>query len=142
MRVLAALGALCFAYLAVIPGALVGATIDPACAGSSCGYSTPVTVYLVIAFAATALALAGSALGLALFAAHPSASNERVVRGSLKVSVAMIGVVLLSELALPHPVAALVIVAICVPVGLVGAARRAEVARGRPPAAGTRTGPG
>ena len=132
MRILAALGAVCFAYLAVIPGAVVGATIDPACAGSSCEYSPPVTVYLVIAFGATTLALAGSALSLALFAARPSASSEHLVRASLKASAVLIGVVLLSELALPHPVAALVIVALTIPVALIGAARRRDALSGHP----------
>ena len=143
VRVIAALGALCFAYLAVIPGAVVGATIDPACAGSSCGYSPPVTVYLVIAFGATTLALAGSALALALFALRPSASNGRIVGDCLKASAVLIGVVLLSELALPHPIAALVIVALTIPVALIGAARRADTSiRPRPPAAGRRRAPG
>src|SRR5689334_25001075 len=57
VRVLAALGALCFAYLAIIPGAVVGATVDPACAGAQCSYSAPVTVFTVGVFAAAALAL-------------------------------------------------------------------------------------
>ena len=62
MRVLAALGAICFAYLAIIPGAVVGATIDPACSGSQCSYSPPVTVYMVLVFAASSLALVASAV--------------------------------------------------------------------------------
>jgi hypothetical protein len=66
VRVLAALGAVCFTYLAVIPGAVVGATVDPACSGSQCSYSGPVTVYLVIAFGASALALAAAAVAMAL----------------------------------------------------------------------------
>lgn len=143
MRVIAALGALCFAYLAVIPGAVVGATIDSACAGSSCEYSQPITVYLVIAFGATTLALAGSALSLALFSLRPSPSNGRNVRGCLKASAVLTGVVLLSELALPDPVATLVIVALTIPVALIGAARRSDTSiPGRPPGAGTRRAPG
>jgi hypothetical protein len=142
VRVIAALGAVCFAYLAVIPGAVVGATIDPACAGPSCAYSAPVTVYLVIAFGATTFTLAASAFSLALFAARPSAGNARLVRGFLKASAVFTGAVLLSELALPHPVAALVIVALTIPVALIGAARRAETSPARPPGAGTRRAPG
>ena len=138
VRVLAALGAVCFTYLAIIPGAVVGATVDPACSGSQCSYSGPVTVYLVIAFGASALALAASAVAMALYAARPTTRNAGLIRGSLKVSAALIGVVLLSELALPHPVAAIVIVGICVPVALIGAARRAT----GPPGAGTRRAPG
>ena len=140
VRVLAAFGALCFAYLAVIPGALVGATVQPACAGSDCNYSTPVMVYLVIAFAAIALALAAAALSMAMFAVSPSARNAGLIATTLKASALLTGVVLLSELALPDPVAVLVIVAVCVPIGLVGAARRAS--RARPPGAGTRRAPG
>jgi len=133
VRVLAALGALFFAYLAVIPGAFIGATVDSACAGPQCGYSPPLTVYLVVAFGATALALAASAVTMATYAVRPSRSNERLVTLSLKASVASVGVLLLSELALPHPVAALVIVAACVPIALIGAARRRGPTRARLP---------
>jgi hypothetical protein len=142
VRVLAALGAVLFAYLAVIPGAVVGATVDPACAGSSCEYSQPVTVYLVIAFGATALALAASALSMALFATRPSAGSEKLVRTSLKASAVSTGVLLLSELALPHPVAALVIVGVCVPFTLIGAAGRRGATPARSPGAGTHRAPG
>jgi hypothetical protein len=124
VRLLAALGAVCFAYLAVIPGAVVGATVDSACAGPQCGYSPPVTVYLVVAFGATALVLAASAVTMAIYATRPSPVTERLVRTSLKASAALIGVLLLSEIALPHPLAVLAIVAACVPIALIGAARR------------------
>jgi hypothetical protein len=137
VRVLAALGAVCFAYFAIIPGAIVGATIDPACSGSECAYSPPVAVYMVVIFAATALALLASAAVLALYAARPSARNARLIRIALKASAVTIGVVLLSELALPDPVAAIVIVGVCVPVALIGTARRV-----RPPGAGTHRAPG
>jgi hypothetical protein len=138
VRVLAALGALCFAYLAIIPGAVVGATIDPACSGSQCAYSPPVTVYMVVIFAASALALIVSAATLALYAARPSTRNARLISIALKASAVAIGVVLLSELALPDPIAAIVIVGICVPVALIGTARRTT----RPQGAGTRRAPG
>jgi len=133
VRVLAALGAVCFAYLAVIPGALVGATVDSACAGPQCGYSPPVTVYLVFAFGATALALVASAVTMAIYAMRPTRSSERLVGVSLKASAALIGVLLLSEIALPHPVAAVAIIAVSVPIALIGAARRRESTRARLP---------
>jgi hypothetical protein len=142
VRVLAALGAVSFAYLAVIPGALVGATVDSACAGPQCGYSPPVTVYLVVAFGAATLALAAAAVTMAMYAARPSPSHERLVGVSLKVSATLISVLLLSEIALPHPVAVLAIVAACVPIGLIGAARRRTPIRARPPRAGTHRSPG
>lgn len=124
MRVLAALGAVLFAYLAVIPGAVVGATIDSACAGSACEYSPPLTAYLAVAFGLTAVALGASAITMAIYATRPSPRSERLVTISLKASVALVGVLLFSEVALPHPVAAIVILALCVPVALVGATRR------------------
>jgi len=140
VRVLAALGAICFAYLAVIPGAVVGATIDPACSGSQCSYSPPVTVFMVFIFAATSLALLASAGTLALYAVRPSTRNAGLIAIALKASAVAIGVVLLSELALPDPVAAIVIVGVCVPVALLGTARRSS--RARPPAADTHRAPG
>ena len=140
VRVLAALGAICFAYLAIIPGAVVGATIDPACSGSQCSYSPPVTVFMVFIFAATSLALLASAVTLALYAVRPSTRNARLIAIALKASAVAIGVVLLSELALPDPVAAIVIVGVCVPVALLGTARRSS--RARPPGADTHRAPG
>ena len=137
MRVLAAVGALLFAYLAVIPIAVVGSTLDSACAGSECGYSAPLSVYLVIAFGAAAVALSAAAVSMAAYAARPSARTARLIRASLKVSVAVIGIVLFSELAIPHPVAAVVIAALVVPLAMMGAA-----ARERRPEAGTRRAPG
>jgi hypothetical protein len=140
VRVLAALGAICFTYLAIIPGAVVGATIDPACSGSQCSYSPPVTAFMVLIFAVSALALVASAAALALYAVRPSDRNANLIRTALKASAVTIGVVLLSELALPDPVAAIVIVGVCVPVALIGTARRAS--RERPPGAGTHRAPG
>jgi hypothetical protein len=140
VRVLAALGAICFAYLAIIPGAVVGATIDPACSGSKCAYSPPLTVYMVVVFAASAIALIAAAATLALYAARPSSRNARLIHIALKASAVAIGVVLLSELAIPDPIAAIVIVGVCVPVALIGTARRTS--RGRPPGAGTHRAPG
>jgi hypothetical protein len=136
VRVIAVLGALLFAYLAVIPAALVGATVDPACsASSSCGYATPVTVYLVIAFAVCSLGLVGAALSLAAFAASPSASTGRLVGRALKLSVAGVGVLLYSEFVLAYPIPALVILAISVAGGW-------SISRVRPRRAGTRRAPG
>ena len=132
MRAIAALGALLFAYLAVIPAALVGATVDPGC--ESCGYSAPVTVYLVAAFAVSSLALAGCAISLAAFAAQPSRSTGRLVGQSLRISAATIGILLFSEFALIHPVAAIVIAAVSLPVGWL-------IVRGRPPRAGAGRAP-
>lgn len=114
MRVIAVLGALFFGYLAVIPAALVGATLDPGCTASSCGYAPAITVYLVAAFGACSVALAASAVALAAFAARPSSSRSRLVGRSLAASATAIGLLLLSEFALGYPVAAAVVVAVSV----------------------------
>lgn len=115
MRVIAVLGALFFAYLAVIPAALVGSTVDPACsASSSCGYATPVTVYLVAAFAACSLGLLAAGLSLAVFAASPSPSSARRVGPALRLSALGVGLLLFSEFVLAYPVAAPVILAVSV----------------------------
>ena len=137
MRVLAAFGALLFAYLAVIPVAVVASTLDSACAGSECGYSAPLSAYLVVAFGAAALALGAAAGTMVAYAARPSAGNARLIRTSLKASAAVIGIVLFSELAIPHPVAAIVIGAAIVPLALIGATTRE-----RRPGVGTRRAPG
>jgi hypothetical protein len=136
---------LLFAYLAVIPLAVVGSILDSACAGSGCGYGAPLSVYLVIAFGAAGLALGAAAVSMAAFAARPSAGAARLIRASLRASVAAIGVVLFSELAIPHPVAAIVIAASIVPLALLGAARASStsgLSRERRPGAGTRRAPG
>ncbi len=133
MRALAALGAISFAYLAVIPGALVWATADPAC--ESCGHSTAVSVYLVLAFAASSVILAGAAISLAAFAARPSTRTEALVGRSLRISAAAVGVLLLSEFALVYPVAAAVIV----PASALGGWL---ITRGRRPSTGRPRAPG
>lgn len=130
VRPLAVIGAMLFAYLAVIPAALVGATVDPGCE-SGCDFAAPITVYLVIAFGASALALAGSALGFAAYAARPTRTSSRLLGRSLQVSAICIGVLLFSELALGYPVAAATIAAASLVAGWL-------ITRARPPRAGMR----
>jgi hypothetical protein len=108
VRALAVIGALLFAYLALIPALLVGATVDPGCE-SGCEFAMPITVYLVIAFGACALALLGSAAGFAAYAARPSRASVRLLGRSLRLSALTVAILLLSEFALGYPVAAAVI---------------------------------
>jgi hypothetical protein len=115
VRALAVIGALLFAYLAVIPAALVGATLHPACEGS-CGYAAPLSAYLVLAFVASSAALAASAVCLAAFAVRPSSKTTGLVGRSLQISAAVIGVLLFSEFAIAYPVPAVVIAAVSAPV--------------------------
>jgi hypothetical protein len=117
VRVFAAIGSLLFAYMALIPGALVGANLDPGCE-AGCGFALPITVFLAIAFGACALALAASAISLAAYAARPDHTTGRLVSRSLAVSALTVGVLLFSELALVYPVAAAVIAAASVVLGL------------------------
>jgi hypothetical protein len=130
VRAIAVLGAVLFAYLAVIPAALVGATVDPGCE-SSCGYSAGVSVYLIIAFSLCAVVLICCAVVLVAFAARPSRRTRGLVGRWLRVSAAAIGALLFSEFALIHPVASVVIA-----VGSLGVAWL--ITRGRPPGGGPR----
>jgi hypothetical protein len=133
VRVIAVLGSVLFAYLAVIPGALVGATLNPACE-SSCGYAPAITVYLVIALGLSSLALVGSAVTLALFASRPSARTGMLVRRSLQITAAAIGALLFSEFALVYPVAAAVAAGVSIPGAWL-------ITRGQPPRPGATRGP-
>lgn len=105
------IGALLFAYLALIPALLVGATVDPGCE-SGCGFAAPITVYLVIAFGACALALLGSAVGFATYAVRPSRASGTLLGRSLRISAATVAFLLFSEFALVYPLAAAVIAAV------------------------------
>jgi hypothetical protein len=133
VRAIAVLGALLFAYLAVIPAALVGATLDPGC--ESCGSSAPVAAYFVIAFAACAVALGAVAVSMVAFAARPSRTSAARVGLALRISATVVGVLLLSEFAAAYPLAAAVIVPVCLSAVWL-------ITLGRPPRAGTRRAPG
>lgn len=105
MRLIAAAGSLLFAYLALVPAGLVAATADPACAGGGCETGLAGKLLLIPAYGAAFLALAASALALALYAIRPSANGEARIRRALAAAALAAGVALLVLLALAEPVA-------------------------------------
>ena len=84
MRVLAAIGALLFAYLALIPGGLLVSVWDSACSGGSCETSLFSRLAFTVLYGLCLVAVLGSA---AAFAGHALrgtlASQERLSRALL-----------------------------------------------------------
>ncbi len=103
MRLLAALGAMLFLYLAVIPAGLVYSTIDSACQGAGCNTPFFARVGLVTLYSACFVAIFGTAT---LFARHALAGSietqDRLVSG-LRVSAAVIGFTLFVLFAIATP---------------------------------------
>ena len=108
MRFVSVLGALLFAYLAVIPFGLVISTLDSACAGAGCETSLPSKVVFTLLYGICLLALAGTA---ALFAAHAALvtgrSQERLV-GGLLASAAIVAVVAFCLFFVAYPLGAVI----------------------------------
>ena len=84
MRVLAAIGALLFAYLALIPGGLIFSVWDSACSGGSCETSLLSRVAFTLLYGLCLAAVLGTA---ALFADHALrgtlATQQRLPRALL-----------------------------------------------------------
>lgn len=111
LRLACLAGAGLFAYLSLIPGGLVIASLDPACSGPRCGYSAVGDVFLVITYAASFAALLGSAACFALLALRPAsrAAIARLVR-SLGITAVALGAAMLAILAVAAPFLALALV--------------------------------
>lgn len=112
MRIVAGIGALLFAYLALVPGGLVLSTLDSPCAGGTCGTGLGSDIVLVVTYGATLAAIAGTSAALSLYAIRPTAGGERLIRRMLGLSVAAVALAFLVIFAIAQPVAALVTVAI------------------------------
>lgn len=108
MRVLCALGAIVFLYLALIPAGLVASTLDSACAGEACETSVLSRVGFTALYGLCLVALLGSAL---LFANHAirldGRSGERLVR-SLALTGAVVGITLFVLFFVAFPLGGLV----------------------------------
>jgi hypothetical protein len=133
VRAIGALGALLFAYLAVIPAALVGATLDPGCE-TACGSGTFTTAYLVIVAAACALVLLAAAVTLAAYAIRPSPAAIGRIARALGISALLVGLLLFSEVLLAYPGPGLAIAGFSALVGV-------SLTLARRPPAGRRRGP-
>jgi hypothetical protein len=112
MRYLAGLGAMAFAYLTLIPVALIGSTLDPACAGSQCEtglLSDIVFTTLYVGCAAGMLAISGT---LSLYVFRPSVLGEGwIVRAMIGTAI-VLGLTFFALFAVGNLVPAAVILAI------------------------------
>lgn len=112
MRVIAAIGSVVFAYLAIIPAGLVVSTIDPACAGSECETGLARDIPLTVGYIAAFLALGGTSAALSLYAFRPSVGGERWIRRLLAASLLAVGASLGVLFAIAEPLPAAVTLAI------------------------------
>lgn len=112
MRIVAAIGSIVFAYLAIVPGGLILSTFDSACSGGTCGTGLGSDILLTATYGAAFLAIAGTSAALSLYAFRPTVSGERWIRRMLGASVATVGVAFGVLFALGEPIAALVTIAV------------------------------
>lgn len=83
VRILSGLGALFFVYLALIPGGLIGSTLDSSCAGSGCETSLLSKVAFTAIYGLCGLALVGVAAALANHTLRGTVATERRVQRGL-----------------------------------------------------------
>jgi hypothetical protein len=104
MRFVSGIGTVVFAYLALIPFTLIGSTLDSACSGPGCDTALPVEVLLVGLYAASLLALAGTAV---VFADHAIRGRDEALARepfALRVCGAVVGVTLFLLFCLISPI--------------------------------------
>jgi hypothetical protein len=110
MRVIAGLGAVLFAYLALIPGGLVFATLDNSCDG--CGEDLAVAIVLTAAYVLCFLGLLVAALSLARYALHPGSEEGSRVGTALAIAAALTGLTLFALFVVAFPIGGVAIAAI------------------------------
>ena len=112
MRWLVLAGSLLFAYLALLPGGLVVATIDPACAGPDCDQPLAQDILLGVLYAACFAAVVACSVTMALYFFRTTVGGELWIRRALVAALAAVGLTLLAHFALTFPLAALFTVAV------------------------------
>jgi len=112
MRWLVLAGSVVFAYLALFPGGLVVATVDPACAGPDCGQPLAQDIVLGVLYAICFAAVVACSVTMAMYFFRPTVNGELWIRRALVASLAAVGVTLLAHFALTFPFAALFTVAV------------------------------
>ncbi len=112
MRYLAAVGAIFFAYLSLIPIALIGSTIDPACAGEQCQTGLLSDIVFTTLYTACALGLISISGTLSLYFFRPSAVGEDWIVRALIGTVIAVGLTFFALFAISSPIAAVVIAVI------------------------------
>ena len=91
MRVLAAIGALLFAYLALIPGGLILSVWDSACSGGSCETSLLSRLAFTVLYGLCLAAVLGSAAAFAGHALRGTLAGQERLSRALLVSAFVIG---------------------------------------------------
>jgi hypothetical protein len=94
VRVLAAIGALAFLYLALIPAGLIYSTLDSACAGEGCETSVASRIAFTALYGACLAAVLGTAALFAHYAVSGSPAAERRLPRALGATGAVVGTVL------------------------------------------------
>lgn len=112
MRWLVLVGSVVFAYLALLPGGLVVATVDPACAGPDCDQPLAQDILLGVLYAACFAAVVACSVTMALYFFRTTVGGELWIRRALVTALAAVGLTLLAHFALTFPLAALFTVAV------------------------------
>lgn len=110
MRVIAGIGAVLFAYLALIPGGLVVATLDNSCDG--CDEDLAVAIVLTAAYVLCFLGLVVTAFSLASYAVRPSVEAGRRVATALSIAAGVTGLTLFALFVVAFPVEGIAIASI------------------------------
>lgn len=106
MRALAAIGALGFAYLAIIPAGLVASMIESACAGEGCASAPLSKLTFTALYGACLLAVVGCALLFAHHALRGSLATQRRLGLGLRLTAVVVSVTLLALFAAAFPLGA------------------------------------
>jgi hypothetical protein len=125
VRIISAVGAALFVYLAVIPAGLIFATLDSACAGPACETSVLSRIVFTLVYAACAVAILATAGLLARYTALGTPEVQRQLPRALAVTGFAIGGCAFLLFALAEPAGGLVAAA------LGGGTYLAVVTRGR-----------
>ncbi len=112
MRWLVLAGSVLFAYLALIPGGLVIATLDPACAGPDCDQPLAEDILLGALYVLSFVSVVACSATMAFYFFRTTVRGELLIRRALVFAVAVAGATLLAQFALAFPFAALFTVAV------------------------------
>ena len=103
MRVLAALGALLFLYLAIIPAGLIYSTFDSACDGDACETTLLSQIFFTALYGACLAAILGTAGLFAAYAARGTLETQQRLPRALAVTGSVVGIAVFALFVLAFP---------------------------------------
>lgn len=112
MRFLAALGALLFLYLAIIPAGLIYSTLDSACAGGACETSVLSRVLFTALYGACLLAIVGTAGLFAAYAVRGTLETQQRLPRAMALTGSVVGIALFVLFAVAFPLGGAVALAL------------------------------